>query len=66
MTYSEEQFMERVETMDKIVSVCFAQPGDEEIPQTFSDETLMIDLIHRRTGILPDVIESSLHHQITE
>ena len=63
MFQHDEKFIQDIEDLENVIFVCFAKPRDEELPQTATDDAVVIDLMRRRTGESFDLLEAKLHNQ---
>ncbi len=66
MFQHDEKFIQDIEDLENVIFVCFAKPRDEELPQTATDDAVVIDLMRRRTGESFDLLEAKLNNQIPQ
>jgi hypothetical protein len=53
-----------VRALEKIVLTGSVAPGDDELPQTATEDELIVDLMHRVSGDPCDEIAATTHKQI--
>ena len=66
MFQHDEKFIQDIEDLENVIFVCFAKPRDEELPQTATDDAVVVDLMRRRTGESFDLLEAKLNNQIPQ